>query len=312
MESYPKIFRQAWRVSWGKRALWPLALVVVWMNTLAEVGLVQWSFNPGEPGLLVNLWRGIAATGLFSLRGLTAIGARFRESPTATAQVLLMIILLLAVLAAATWLSVVAQGAYVHNAAYADAGRSLQIAAGWRHSRRNFWRLLSLNILAKCAIAALFGALLLSLRLPWPVFAVLFLAGAVLVLWCAALLKLAVAAVILEDRRTFDAIGRALGLFTRYGKDAFGMLGTLTVVTFLSTAVLLVVVMLALIPFFLLLGISRILTFTAGERFYFYLSWLTVAAIVAFVVTIVNGLHWSAWTLSFARWATHHKSERVR
>lgn len=309
MESYLSVLRQAWRVTWRKRALWPLALLLVWMNTLAEVQLVQWSFNPGEPGLLVSLWRGLTATGLFSRQGLSAFWMRLRESPTATAQVLLMAVVLLAVLAGLTWLSVVAQGAYIHGAAYADAGRSPQIAAGWRHSRKKFWRLLSLNLLSKLAIAALFGALLSALRLPLPAFALLFVVGAALVLWCAALLKVAVAAAVLEDRPLVPAIGRAFALFSRHWGDFFGMLGTLTAVTLLSTALLIVVVMLALIPFFLLLGISRILTFTAGERFYFYLSWLTVATIVAFVATVVSGLHWSAWTTLFVRRATHHEKK---
>lgn len=304
MELYRTVLPQAMRITWRHRPLWILALAMTWVSTLAEPELMRRSLDLGNPGVLRSLGRGVVQTGLLSARGLAQALVAVRDNPLGAAKLAGVAVVLLAAALALTWVSMVAQGALVSGVAYAAAGRSQPFGRSWALGRRKFWPVLALNAGVKIAVMGVFGALWAVRSLPPFIFTPLFVLGGLAVLWLFTWLKFAVAATVLEDRPLRSAVLRSRTLLHRRWTDHLALAGMLSLATAVAIVLLLVAVLLALMPFLLVLGVARLLDFTAGAQLYFYLSWLTLAALAALAAIFVTALHWSAWTLAFVHAAT--------
>ncbi|MDO8560018.1 MAG: hypothetical protein Q7S23_03195 [bacterium] len=292
---------RALRLMWRERRLWPAALVVTWSGSLAEVELLRQSVDFGEPGLPVRLVQAMFGSGLLSGRGAQGFVDQVRNDPLAVGKVALVWGIVVGVLAALTWISVVGQAAMVHGAAFAAANRPIPLATGWVEGRRRFWTVLGLNVIAKVAVVGVLAALIPISSGPLAVFAGAFVVAAVLAFAVLAWLKLAVAAAVLEHRSLLRAARRGFYMLTAEWHDAVALVASLAVLTFALFTLLMIVVVLALMPFLLVLGAAQLLQFTAGARVYVILSWLVMAAIAAFGLLLIGGVHWVCWTTLYAK-----------
>ena len=292
---------RALRLMWRERRLWPAALVVTWSGSLAEVELLRQSVNFGEPGLPTRLVQAVLGSGLLSGRGMQGFLDELRSDPLAVGKVALVWGVVLSVLAVLTWISIVGQGALVHGAAFAAANRPIPLATGWVEGRRRFWTVLGLNVVAKAVVAGAVVALIPISSGPLAVFAGAFVIAAVLVFAVLAWLKLAVAAAVLEHRSLRRAAQRGFHILIAEWHDAIALVASLGVLTFALFTLLMIVVVLALMPFLLVLGAAQLLQFTAGARVYVILSWLVMAAIAAFGLLLIGGVHWVCWTTLYAK-----------
>lgn len=253
----------------------------------------------GSPTLAVSLWRDLRGTGLLSWQGASGLLAWGRANPIAGLKLVAVLGAIAAAGAAVVWVSVVAQGALVHAVAVAGAGRRMSIGASWAHGRKKFWPLLGCAALAKAAVTGVFWAVGRLVALPAAAFSAAFVLGCLFVLGIAVAWKYAAAAVVLENRPVISAWRQARRLLRQRWADSIHLAGALTLLTVAAAAALLIAVFLISIPFNVLLGTAVLIHYVAGGKIYFYLSWLTIVGIVAFVALVVTCMHWAAWTTAF-------------
>ena len=307
MEFSRTVLTKTFTTVWRQRGRWWLALAVTWIGSVIEPELLRRSADLSERSLAFSYLRSVYQTGLLSWRGITAMITHLRQDPLGVGSLFFILGLIALVLAGLTAVSVVAQGAYVHGTAYAEAGHPASLGAGLKFGRRKFWPLLTVNVMFRAAVGAIFLLLWLIARLPVFLFVPAFVVGGVLALWLSALLKYAVAAMILENQAWPAAMTRAYAMLSRRWYDHAILIGSLSLLTLLFSVALTIGLLLALIPFLLLLGIARMLAFSAGGQLYFYLSWTMVIGVVTFAAMLLTSLHWTAWTTAFIREATGHK-----
>lgn len=304
MEFSRTVLTKTFGVVWRQRSRWWLALAVTWIGSVVEPELLRRSADLTERSLAISYLRSVYQTGLLSWRGITAMLAHLRQDPVSVGSLFLVLGFIALVLVGLTVLSVIAQGAYVHGTAYAEAGHSTRLGVGLGFGWRKFWPLLIVNVMFRAAIGVIFFLLWLIARFPIAVFVPAFVVGGMVVLWLAALLKYAVAAVVLENLAWPAAIIRAHTMLSRRWYDHAILVGSLSLLTLLFSVALTIGLLLALIPFLLLLGIARMLAFSAGGQLYFYLSWTMVIGVVTFAAMLLTSLHWTAWVTAFIREAT--------
>ncbi|MFA7245163.1 MAG: hypothetical protein WC070_03225 [Candidatus Magasanikbacteria bacterium] len=223
--NYREALSKGWHLAWHNKSLWVFGLFAAFLGQMGIFEYVLQAFISAEKIQSPSVW--------FYVKNML-VGFNFGDfinlfHTSLDKQIWLvwLIIILLAAFSAFIFVSVVSQGAIVHNTAQSLGLLKIKLVEtdeSWHESRRHFWKLLFLNIFKK-----LFTLLFLSF-IVWGIwnvsleasmssmllFLVIFLlasiVGMILSLW----LIYAVSYVVIEDEKLWVAMRKAWRLFTKH------------------------------------------------------------------------------------------------
>jgi len=184
---------------------------------------------------------------------------------------------------------------------------SLTIGKGIEKGTEKFWPVLGVNIFSKIIIYGIFFGL--SLLFLWGspyhsqlttdiLYIVLFIIFIPVALVVAFILKYAICYAVVEDKGFLESIKEGWDLFIRNWLVSLEMALILFFVTFVASAIVIILTFLIAIPFYFLLNL---LVFVSAELSFWFMTvgMVLLAVFVAFMGAIITTFKVSSWTNLF-------------
>lgn len=312
--NYREALSKGWHLAWHHKSLWILGLFAAF---LGQMGIFEYLIQSvigakslEAPSTFVYISN---VLGNFSWGDFAAL---FQTSADKVIWLVWLIILLLGLAVVFTFVSVVAQGAIVHNTAKSIGGlrmKFVEVEKSWHESRRHFWRLLGLNILKK-VITLLFvtfiawgmwNASLYATPVTMFLFIAIFLlatiVGMVLSLW----LIYAVGYVVVEEKKFVEACRLGWRLFTRHWLVSLEIGFIFIILNIFLALIILAGMYILLLPSLFLWTVVAI----AGNTFMYLLGVLLGFVLFSLYLMLVGSIFvvfsTSTWTYLFMKMHKH-------
>jgi hypothetical protein len=313
MSLYRSIVRQSFIVAWKHKYLWFFGLFASILVSNFEVGLINHFTNKGSS--TIYDWKAWAETGIFSPQAWSNFIELIRIDTWSFISLVLVFLVLLALLLALLWLSVVSQGGLVNNVsrALAEGSKSLtkaekkhDTAVGFREGKKKFWPLLWLNILVRVIVYVLalitIAPIVVSAKLNltmaityYIVFILLLLVSLVL----AFITKYAITYIILKDKSFGQSIVSAWRLF----KDNWLVSLEMTLILFAISIVFSLGLILAVLVLAIPLTILYVISVLVGS-FPIFFAIIILGVILSLAIIVIGGafltvIQTTAWVSLF-------------
>jgi len=296
---YIDAIKYSWSFIWHHKILWGLGILAMFIGQFGLGNFIGKIWVSGEKLVLTGEPMGQGAKLWFF--GLTPYN--FNDL-----AILWLVLLLLTIVVAISFIGVVSQGALV--SAFASGNRKIKnISKFWNNGVKHFWKVLLANVIQKIVLAMLFVDLVFiwkfimdsscrfpSLALTLSLGVILFLAILVSVLFI-----YTIGYIVVDDKKMLDAFNSAYRLFSRHILVSI----ELSIVMVLLGIALVVVIILALAVLYfpsLLIGLLA----GAFNSFTLLLIGvgLSTVLVVGFIILasgVFNAFTISVWTYMFMR-----------
>ncbi|MCK5510227.1 hypothetical protein KAI65_01605 [Candidatus Parcubacteria bacterium] len=289
MALYRTILKRAWENTWRHKYLWFFGLFAALLGNGGELELIFRGFDgPGKNNLYIGMQR-ILETGFFSKGTLSNMGRMAGEDPFSLFLALMTLFIILVLSLFLLWLSITSQVAIVHNTAKTKHDKEHDFKDGILTGMKNFWPVLSLNIISRLAIAIMFCIIALpllsevfknsGLASGW--YIIMFIIFIPLSLAFSFLIKYSIAFVVIKGQKTIQAVKSGWNLFKNNWIISIEMAVVLFFINFLVGLGVILLFLILTVPFlFIILMFSQM-------AFYFNFWFIIVSSIILFLITIV-------------------------
>lgn len=295
MTLYRSIFKQAFVTAWQHKYLWFFGLFATLLASNFEFELVNRFLNR-ESTLFA--WQRWTDTGIFTMQAWRNLGELARVDTASFISLLILVAILLALLGALIWISIVSQVALVSNANKAigsgrqsAAERRHDTSVGFQEGRRYFWPALAINAIVRVVVYGLAALTLIpALFRSSPglidniVFLIFFIVFLSVALSLALIAKYAVAALVIKRKSLWESLVSGWQLYWDNWLLSLEMAFILFGLSLLASLVIIIAVLVAAIPFALLYVLA--LAFTT---LWIYVACIILGLIVSFGLIIIGG-----------------------
>ncbi|NCF74892.1 MAG: hypothetical protein GWO87_00170 [Xanthomonadaceae bacterium] len=305
---YLRILIDSWKLVWRNKLLWFFGLFSfilgkgVWCNFTSD----SFSGVFKQGGIIFNL----AKIGIFNNSFLNNLKNAMLSDWFSFFMIIFIFLLIIFIFIILIFVSAIGQGGLVYSIFKLDKKEKINIHDGISIGRRNFWRILSLNIIEKYIIWTLsfFLATLTVLGLAkksssiiiWS-FIFLILITVVLII-CSLIMKYALAFVVLKGKNPIASIKEGIILFYKNYIVNFEIAFFLFVINYIFKYIMILMAIILLVPLTRTFeGFSLYMFGGFSFDFYFvFIPCLLIFFVLSFISILVS-YNYSVWTLMFVR-----------
>lgn len=308
MTLYRDIFKQAWRTSWRHKYLWFFGLFAALVGNGGELEAVFRGFD-GQPGqTLFPGLQSIISTGVFSKQTLITLKTLVTTDPFSLFMLTTALLILLLVSLFLIWITVTSQGALVTNTAKDKLGRGHTFRDGLEAGMKTFWPVLWVNVVLRAATYLLFVAMSIpvfytiknaSYSLASIGFIAAFILFVPLTIIVSFIAKYAIAFVVLRGAKVLEAIKEGYGLFIKNWLISLEMAFSLFFLNFLVGALMILVLLVIMIPFFLMIALMANFSLVYLTSLFIMAMSVIMIAAIALTGAWLSTFQISAWTSLF-------------
>lgn len=331
MSLYRSIIRQSFIIAWKHKYLWFFGLFATLLSSNFEIELINRFTNSQNSGSTMYDWKAWVDTGVFSTQAWYNLIDLAKNNPWSFISLLVVFIVLILLLLAILWLSVVSQGALVNNSQKAltegdkvstTAEKKHDTAVGFKQGRKYLWPVLGVNVLVRVVVYVLALVALIpifntaTVNIPLAVlYFILFIILLAIALVLAFMTKYAIAFIVLKGQSMFKAIKSAWNLFMNNWLVSLEMTFILFAISIVFSLALILSVMIVAIPITLLYIVGLIF-----GSYPIFLAIFILGTIITLAIIIIGGAYitvvqTTAWVHLFTQLnagkAPESKLERV-
>ncbi|MFZ4631939.1 MAG: hypothetical protein ACOYL8_01875 [Patescibacteria group bacterium] len=303
MLSYRSILKQAWSIVWNHKYLWFFGLFASlaiaggsmeyqFITQTFGQGIIDSSYQGLNTLLAINEFCQLVWFGIINLAG---------QNFLVIINAITILLLTLTLIAVFVWLAISSQAALVDNVKKILSSKkkisNLTVREGLTIGNTHFWSVLGLNILIKLLIS--FAFFIISLPLLFMVmstnyafviaYTILFVIFVPVSVSLSLIIKYAISCRVLENKSLVQSMEKAYSIFKKNWLISLEIALILFIISFVSTALILII---AAIIFFPFLWLSLIFSLT-------WLSFLVLFLCLVFIVTfgsILTTFQITVWT----------------
>lgn len=288
MFSYRSILKQAWSIAWNHKYLWFFGLFA---SLTVAGGSMEYQF------ITQTLGQGVVSSSYQGLNTLLAMNELcqqvwfglidlFSQNIIVILNALTILLLTLTIITVFVWFAITSQAGLVDSIkkiiASKKKGTVLSVREGLSAGNKHFWSVFGLNILIKLLIS--FAFFIVSLPLLFMAisdnsaftiaYTILFVIFVPVAVSLSLMVKYAISARVLENKSITESLEKAYKLFTKNWLISLEIALLLFLVSFLSSALLLLAIAIVFLPFLWL-------------SFVFSITWLSYLIIFLCLVVVV-------------------------
>lgn len=326
MTPYREILKQAWKISWKNKILWFFGFFASLISFGAELKIFSRAFSQ-ESGLkIINNIGLFIKTGIFSKNALYNLSYLIKTEPWSAILLFLILIVTLAISLFFIWLATTSQISIIDavKKINKENKEKINIKDQIKKSKNKFWPVLGMNVLIWLIINGV--TLLISLLLVviiiqnksslLAIYGLLFIIFIPIILFLSFMIKYAIAYIVIDGKKTSDALKSGWELFKKNWLISIEMSITLFFINILAMAIISIVVFLI---FLVLAGIAMTTAIFIFSSQAFFWGLISIAILIAVVLislgsAIINTFQISAWTELFIKLKeekTSSKLERI-
>ena len=322
MLSYRAILRQAWKISWKYKFLWFFGFFASLISFTAEFKIISRSLNQNLGLKSLGEIKMFLDTGIFSQDALSNIKELFKTETQTMMILLLVLLLILGIMVFFAWLSTVSQVAIIDSVNKVMKGRPgvLSIKRGLKMGNKKFWPVFFMNIIISCIINIIFlliGLMLLLVLMNNNIgttllYGLIFILFVPISLFLSFIFKYAIAYIVLENKKFFNAIKQGWRLFFNNWIISVEMSIVLFFIN-IVTIILISIISMAGLLLFAGLAFSSALFLSSGILFW---TSLIIGGLFLLLVTILGGsilnvFQISSWTDLFVQLRDNKASSKL-
>ncbi|HNV12642.1 MAG TPA: hypothetical protein PK686_01935 [bacterium] len=326
MTPYREILKRAWKISWKNKILWFFGFFASLISFGAELKIFSRAFSQ-ESGLkIINNIGLFIKTGIFSKNALYNLSYLIKTEPWSAILLFLILIVTLAISLFFIWLATTSQISIIDavKKINKENKEKINIKDQIKKSKNKFWPVLGMNVLIWLIINGV--TLLISLLLVviiiqnksslLAIYGLLFIIFIPIILFLSFMIKYAIAYIVIDGKKTSDALKSGWELFKKNWLISIEMSITLFFINILAMAIISIVVFLI---FLVLAGIAMTTAIFIFSSQAFFWGLISIAILIAVVLislgsAIINTFQISAWTELFIKLKeekTSSKLERI-
>jgi len=326
MTPYREILKRAWKISWKNKILWFFGFFASLISFGAELKIFSRAFSQ-ESGLkIINNIGLFIKTGIFSKNALYNLSYLIKTEPWSAILLFLILIVTLAISLFFIWLATTSQISIIDavKKINKENKEKINIKEQIKKSKNKFWPVLGMNVLIWLIINGV--TLLISLLLVviiiqnksslLAIYGLLFIIFIPIILFLSFMIKYAIAYIVIDGKKTSDALKSGWELFKKNWLISIEMSITLFFINILAMAIISIVVFLI---FLVLAGIAMTTAIFIFSSQAFFWGLISIAILIAVVLislgsAIINTFQISAWTELFIKLKeekTSSKLERI-
>jgi len=321
MTLYRNILKSAWENTWKHKYLWFFGLFAALLGNGGELEVFFRSFNDRlNNGFLAEL-KDFSAIGFFSMHTLRNIGRLMMEDTGTMLLVIFILSLILILGGFLVWLVISSQIALVNNSANAKLGKKHDIQIGLDSALKNFWPVLSLNLIIKIVSYILFGLLTVPIAISLMrgdmfsysvLFILLYIVLIPFILFFSFIIKYAIAYTIIKEENFYEALKSGWSLFNKNILISIEMAIILFFINLLSAFALVLIFLVLAVPLFF------VITLFSGAFAHVNLFFIIFGAIILFIIftafigAILATFQISSWTYLFIELETKGGVSKIK
>lgn len=282
---YLTIIKKALLITWREKKLWLLGILIFFFGGMGEV--------------IINFFRSILSTPLFTKEGFQNFITFLISQPTASLPPLLLLIFIPIIFFLLFIIAAIFQGALVQIISQVHHGKPFIIKKEIRSAKKFFLPILGINILTSIALFATTLLIYSFLNSPLILIFILTVIAILLISTITFLGKFAVCAIVLRKKKFLSALKDSLNLsFRFYGNNVLFFLIMLACYLVLGIIGALLIILVVL-PFLSIIIASFLLHLNIFLWINIFLMFLGVFALMMLLVGITAVFSWASWVSLF-------------
>lgn len=305
MSIYRNIFKKSLELTLKNKYLWFFGLFASFIGLTGEYEFLFKSLR-GDTGqsFMLGMNR-YADTGIFSTNIFYNVLALFKDNAVSMIMILVLLVILLALFIFLAWLAIVSQAALVNNSANVLTGKKADFKGGVAAGINVFWPVLSMNILIKILMSAIF----LIIALPFVLrntngggvyaglmYLFLFIIFVPIGLVLAFIIKYAIAYLVIKKESFIDSIKSGWELFRANWLASIEMAFILFFINVFATFAVIILVLVIAVPLLFLALLFNYLFSNIGFWILFVIGLILISAILMVGVAMITVFHITSWT----------------
>jgi hypothetical protein len=304
MPLYRKLFKQSLLITWKNKYLWFFGFFAALLGNGGDYEIISRATTNNTSGQ-ISLGD-LMQTNVFSGQTLITIKDFMAEEPLSFVLTLLVGLFILVMTCFLIWLVNVSQAALVNNAIAISAGKTTGFKEGLEVGKKNFWPVLSLNLMSKILTSLIFVIIsfpmIMSADRPGAagtglLYLLVFLIFIPIAIILAFIIKYAIAYKVIKGDDLFISLAKAWNLFRENWLVSVEMAFALFFINVLFGLAVIFLVMILALPFLFLALVLYYMTSVIG-------FWLIaiLALIFLFLLVMVAGA--ASATFQISSWST--------